>query len=196
MASIAECMITKDKFFHKRKIDIFRLNESISLDRMPLMKPKSIFILALLLVVAVNLAQSFDDLLDLYSKRQKNPFFFSGYIFQGLENIFKDIKYVGYYTDKSLDENPAAAKFAQAQYMLAPTILDLNSTDHEFILFDCSREEIARQKIKEINATALKKNKFGIILARRLTSIPLPNPPHKPRLWRGKGEGSKKDFAP
>lgn len=192
MASIAECMITKDKFFYKRKIGIFRLNETISLDKMPFMKPKSIFILALLLVIAVNLAQSFGDLLDLYSKRRKNPFFFSGYIFQGLEKIFKDIKYVGYYTDQSLDENSAAAKFAQAQYILAPTILDLNSTNHEFILFDCSREEIAREKMQEIDAVPLKKNKFGIILAR----MPPPNPPHKPRLWRGKGEGNKKDFAP
>ena len=134
------------------------------------MKPKPIFILALLVVIAVNLAQSFVDILDLYSKRQTNPFFFSGYIFLGLEKMFKDVKYIGYYTDRSLDEMPAAAKFAQAQYILAPAILDLNATDHEFILFDCSREEIARRKIEDIKAVAVKKNRFGIILARKLIS--------------------------
>ena len=130
------------------------------------MKPKPIFILALLVVIAVNLSQSFVDILGLYSKRQNNPFFFSGYIFLGLEKMLKDVKYVGYYTDRNLDEMPAAAKFAQAQYILAPTILDLNKTDHEFILFDCSQEEIARRKIEDIKAVPLKKNKFGIILAK------------------------------
>lgn len=131
------------------------------------MKPKSIFILALLLMIAVNLVQSFGDILNVYSKRRNNPFFFSGYRFTGLEKTFKNVKYAGYYTDKSLDESPAAANFAQAQYILAPTILDLNATNHEFTLFDCSRQEIARQKIEEIKAVALKKNKFGIILARK-----------------------------
>ena len=132
------------------------------------MKPKSIFIIALLLVITVNLAESLVDLLGLYSKRQNNPFFFSGSIFLGLEKIFKDVKYIGYYTDRNLDESPAAAKFAQAQYILAPAILDFNKTDHEFILFDCSREEIARRKIEEIKAVPVKKNGFGIILARRI----------------------------
>ena len=135
------------------------------------MKPKPIFIAALLLVIAINLAESFFDILDLYSKRRTNPFFFSGYIFLGLEKMFKDVKYVGYYTDRNLDESPAAAKFAQAQYILAPAILDLNKTDHEFILFDCSREEIARRKIEEIKAVPLKKNKFGIILASIATNL-------------------------
>ena len=139
------------------------------------MKPKSVFIFAILLVIAVNLAESFVGILDLYSRRQTYPFFFSGYIFLGLEKIFKDVKYVGYYTDKNLDESPTAAKFAQAQYILVPTILDLNKTDHEFILFDCSREEIAQRKIEEIKAIPFKKNKFGIILTRKLNNAVTPN---------------------
>ena len=118
-------------------------------------------------MIAFNLSTSFIDILDLYAKRQKNPFFFSGHIFLGLEKIFQDVKYAGYYTDKSLDDGPAAARFAQAQYVLAPTILEFNATDHEFILFDCSREEIALQKIEEIKAVAVKRNKLGVILARR-----------------------------
>ena len=139
------------------------------------MKPKPIFILVLVLVITVNLAESFVDILGLYSKRQNNPFFFSGSIFLGLEKMFQDVKYVGYYTDKNLNERPTAAKFAQAQYILAPAILDLNATDHEFILFDCSREEIARRKIEDIKAVPLKKNKFGVILAKKSNNAPTPN---------------------
>lgn len=134
---------------------------------MHFMKPKIIFVLALLFVVMVNLAESFTDILDVYSQRRNNPFFFSGYRFTGLEKTFKNVKYAGYYTDKDLDESPAAANFAQAQYILAPTILDLNAANHEFILFDCSRQEIARQKIEELKYIPLKRNKFGVILARK-----------------------------
>ena len=129
-------------------------------------KSSQFFILVLLFIITFNIAESFKDILDTYSKRQKIPFFFSGHIFLGLEKIFKNKKYVGYYTDKNLDIDQYAQQFAQAQYVLAPTILDLNNTDHEFILFDCSQEEIALQKIKEINAVALKRSKFGVILAR------------------------------
>ena len=134
---------------------------------MNLMKLKFIFILALLLVIAVNLSESFVDILNVYSQRRNNPFFFSGYRFTGLEKTFKNIKYAGYYTDKNLDESSIAANFAQAQYILAPTILDLNAANHELILFDCSSQEIARQKIEEIKAIPLKRNKFGVILARK-----------------------------
>ena len=101
--------------------------------------------------------------------------------------MFKDVKYVGYYTDRNLEESPAAAKFAQAQYILVPAILDLNKTDHEFILFDCSREEIARRKIEEIKALPLKRNKFGIILARKLDNATTPR--HDP------GKDVFKDFT-
>ena len=83
--------------------------------------------------------------------------------------MFNGIKYVGYYTDKSLDVNQNAAEFAQAQYVLAPTILDLNNLNHEYILLDCSAEDIAFEKIKEIHAIPFKK-RLGLILAKRLPS--------------------------
>ena len=56
--------------------------------------------------------------------RQKIPYLFMGNKFLGLESILKDIKYVGYYTDKSMDRDKDALQFAQAQYVLAPIILD------------------------------------------------------------------------
>ena len=127
---------------------------------------RTAFILAVLLVVMSNVLASFKDLRDLHVQRQKIPYFFSGYIFSGLEGIFKKMKYVSYYTDKSMDSAPYAAQFAQAQYVLAPAVLDLNNTGHEFILFDYIDEKKAFKKMKELKAIPLKRNKFGIILAR------------------------------
>ena len=129
-------------------------------------KSRIAFILAVLLIVGSNVLASFKDLRDLHIQRQKIPYFFSGYIFSGLEGIFKKVKYIGYYTDKSMDSAPYAAQFAQAQYVLAPAVLDFNNTGHEFILFDCLDEKNAFKKMKELKAVPLKRNKFGIILAR------------------------------
>ena len=131
------------------------------------MKPKIIWSLALAVIVIVNLTQSLQDIIQEKAKRQKVPFFFAGYKFYCLEKVFKDIKYAGYYTDKNLDEPVDAAQFAQAQYILAPTILDLNNTSHTFIIFDCTNEELALTRIKEIGAVPIKRSPFGLILARK-----------------------------
>ena len=88
--------------------------------------------------------------------------------FIGLEQFTKDFKYMGYYTDIDIKKNePAAKTFAQAQYWLAPTVLDFNNLNHEYIIFVCSNEETALKKIAEINALALTRNNLGMILARR-----------------------------
>lgn len=130
-------------------------------------KPKIIFILAILIIIATDVWNSSQDIWDLHSKREKNPFFFVGYIFSGLDDILKDTKYVGYFTDKSMDNSAYAAQFAQAQYTLAPIILDLNNTQHDFILFDCENLTTAQQKIKELQLLPIRRNQFGIILTRR-----------------------------
>lgn len=100
--------------------------------------------------------------------RQKVPYFFLGNKFLGLNDFFKGIQTIGYYTDKSLNDNQAAAQFAQAQYILTPLVLDLNNLGHEYTLFDCSTPEIALKKIKDSNLIPLKRNSYGIILAKRI----------------------------
>lgn len=99
-------------------------------------------------------------------ERQRLPYIFLGMKFLGLDETLKDMEWVGYYTDKNLDDRIAAMQFAQAQLVLAPRILDLNNTSHEFTIFDCSSPEAAWQKIRELGAQPLKQNQFGVILAR------------------------------
>ncbi len=108
-----------------------------------------------LTIAAVKLAE----------KRKKSPFYFSGFQFLKLQDVFRGVSYVGYYTDKDLSDKQNTAQFSQAQYILAPTILELNNLSHEFILFDCTSEKAAYDKIKEIGAIPLKKSTSGIILA-------------------------------
>ncbi len=86
----------------------------------------------------------------------------------GLTDMLRGVEYVGYFTDKDLTDKTNAAQFSQAQYILAPVILDLNNTQRDFIIFDCTTPDVALEKIKEIDAVPLVKNKFGIILARKL----------------------------
>ncbi len=98
--------------------------------------------------------------------RQRAQYTFLGDRFRGLELLINKAPYLGYMTDKNLDDNISARQFAQAQLVLAPTILDLNNVGHEFIIFDYTTPQAAVQKIKELKLQPLKANRHGIILAR------------------------------
>lgn len=90
-----------------------------------------------------------------------------GRAFTGFEEVLKNSSLAGYYTDKDLRQTRHSREFAEAQYVLAPVILDLNNVDHPYIIFNCLNEETAWRKIKEIGAIPVKKNSLGIILAKR-----------------------------
>ena len=124
-----------------------------------------LFLIFVLVILTINSTELWVDVTSIEQRKQYIPFYFQGFKFSGLDDILKNVEYVGYYTDKDLTLNQHLAQFSQAQYIVAPVILDLNNTQHEFILFDCTSEEKAFAKIKEIGAVALRKNKFGIILA-------------------------------
>ena len=129
--------------------------------------PFFIFVSLAALIIIFNSFDLWTETLKIRTQRKQIPFYFSGFKFLGLEGIFRNVAYVGYYTDKDFSDKQNAAQFAEAQYILAPTILDLNNADHEFILFDCTTDAIALKMIKEIGAIPLKKNSYGIILAKR-----------------------------
>jgi len=90
-----------------------------------------------------------------------------GYKFYGLREFIEDVEYIGFYTDRSMDDNETAKLLSQAQYIVAPSILIFNNTDFEYILLVCADEKNAWIKMKEIKATPIRRNKYGIILAQR-----------------------------
>ena len=85
--------------------------------------------------------------------------------FKGLEIILGSQRKVGYYSDKNMDNPLAIAQYEQAQYQLAPTVLDLNNTQYPFVILDCTTPEAAINKIKELGLQPIKVNNQGIVLA-------------------------------
>ena len=132
------------------------------------LKPQPLLLTLTCFLIAVNTIDFTKQILLQKKVRGLMPFYFSGGLkFSGLEETLRGVAVAGYYTDKNLKEKSVAAQFSQAQYILAPTILDLNNTSHEFIFFDCANETESMKKIKEIGAVAVKRNNFGIILAKK-----------------------------
>lgn len=140
---------------------------------------QTFFIFFALYLVVLNTFSLYKEIRVLGQIRQRVPFIFMGNKFLGLEGILKNAERIGYYTDKDLDVNQPALQFAQAQYVLAPIILELNNPNHLFILFDCTTEETAMKKIQEAGLKPIKKNQFGIILAGNPAKV---QPKSKPRM--------------
>lgn len=125
---------------------------------------KLFFLACLILTAAYNLLTSYSQAFVQLQDHTSIPLHSLGYQFMGLENIFKDVPTVGYYTDKDLSNTLAIAQFEQAQYMLAPTVLDLNHTQYHWVIFDCTTPQAAMGTIQRLGLLPLKMN-HGIILA-------------------------------
>ena len=85
--------------------------------------------------------------------------------FTGLTQAFAHIERAGYYSDKNMDFPLAIAQFEQAQYVLAPTVLELNNTSLPVVIFDCATAKAALDKIKELKLIPVSANTSGIVLA-------------------------------
>ncbi len=129
---------------------------------------KFLFSLILAVFIVFNSFHLSLGIKKLHLERQRAPFQFYGFKFSGLPQFLKGVVSLGYYTDKDMADKNHAAQYAQAQYALAPLILDLNYGEHDFILFDCSDEKTAMKKIKSLGLIPLKRNQFGILLAKRI----------------------------
>ncbi len=111
-----------------------------------------------------NLYQAYAQAIAQLQDHTSIPLHSLGYQFMGLENVFKHVHTVGYFTDKDLNNPLAVAQFEQAQYMLVPTVLDLNHTQYRWVIFDCTSPQVAMEAIQHLGLTPMKAN-HGIILA-------------------------------
>lgn len=131
--------------------------------------PKILFLICLTAITVFNLVVFSQEHRRILSYKKVIPFQNIIYKFAQLKKSLKGVEYVGYHTGTNLDDPKEAKLFAHAQYALAPTILDLNNTDHEYILFIYKNEQEALNKIQELNAMPLLANpKHNMILARRM----------------------------
>lgn len=127
-------------------------------------KLKITFFIFLILAALLNLFQAYANAIGQLQDRTSIPLHSLGYQFMGLENVFKGVRTVGYFTDKDLSNPLAIAQFEQAQYMLVPTVLDLNHTQYRWVIFDCTSPQVAIEAMKRLGFIPLKMN-HGIILA-------------------------------
>jgi hypothetical protein len=125
---------------------------------------KWVLFIALILTAAFDLLEAYGQAIHQLGDRTTIPLHSLGFQFIGLENVFKDVRTIGYYTDKDLDNPLSVAQYEQAQYMLAPTVLDLNHTPWHWAIFDCTSPQAAMEAVKRLGFTPLKANR-GIILA-------------------------------
>lgn len=134
---------------------------------LPARRRQLLLVIALLGVTVLNLVDLYKENGTIRKLRKVMPRQMVGREFAGLAQFTQGMRTIGYITDEDITKNDAAHKlFAHAQYMLAPSILDLNNLDHEFILFVYSDEQKALEKINALNLQPLKRNPFGMILAR------------------------------
>lgn len=126
----------------------------------------TLFLILGILVLGINSFNIIRYTARIRKLRRHAPYPFMGSHFTGLSEALKNPPFIGYYTDQSLDDIGAATRFAQIQLAVAPTILDLGNTGHEYILFVCSTPQTALNKIKDIGAIPVLKSPSGAILAK------------------------------
>ena len=125
---------------------------------------KQIFVWVLVLICVVNAGQFVLQAME-RAGQQQMAFHQLGDQFRGLEQFVGHQRRIGYFSDKNMDQPMAMAQFEQAQFWLAPIVLDLNNTQYPFVIFDCTSPQAALTKIKELGLNPIKANKNGVILA-------------------------------
>jgi len=135
--------------------------------QIPKLLPQLFFALCFLIMIGFNIPGIKQELHRIFMYKKVISHQKIGYKFDGLEQFTKGVEYMGYYTDKDFSQDEPVKEFAQAQYMLTPTVLEHNNLSHEYILFVCKHEVNAWKKMQEIGASPLRRNKFGMILAKK-----------------------------
>ena len=142
------------------------LNENVN-KLLPNTWTQKLLLIALGIIVLLNLIVLRVEEYRIVTLKKFLPHQLIGAKFAGLEEFTKNIDEIGYYTDMDAKDEEQQKLFSHAQYMLAPTIVDFNNLDHEYILFVCKNQFNALRKMKEIHAQAFKQNSLGMILAKR-----------------------------
>jgi len=127
---------------------------------------KTVLIITALIIV-LGSVQTTWELVKVTGLRQQHPFVFGGDAFTGVKDIIQGEKYVSYITDKNLNIDKNIAEFSQAQFSLAPVILDLNNPNHRFLLINCESKPHAQAVLKYYKAQPLRQSNLGVILAAR-----------------------------
>ena len=132
-------------------------------------KKRIIFITVTLLVLCANFVSFLKTCQLALEKNQSTKYLKyiePGYEFSDLKEMLSQAKSVGFLTNKDMSPERNDGQFLAAQYMLAPIILDLNSSNHDFVILDYTGPKAAFEKMREIKAVPIFTNPFNKILAK------------------------------
>jgi hypothetical protein len=126
-----------------------------------------ILIIALsVLFIMVNLVFGFFGVMAQIT-RQENEQIEPGTQYVDFKKELQGVPMAGFLTDGNETIEGNDGQFMLAQYILAPTVLDLDNPNHRYSIIDCSTPEKALGILKVINAKPVHVNAFGKILAER-----------------------------
>jgi len=126
-----------------------------------------IFIICLaLLFVLVNLVSGFFGVMA-QIRREKALLVEPGIQYSEFKEMLKGVRIAGFLTDGNEKPDNNDGQLMLAQYMLAPTILDLDNSNHRYNILSCSTPQAAVGILKIINAKPLGVNIYGKIIAEK-----------------------------
>ena len=121
----------------------------------------------LLLVISALIYNSFISISGIVMQIKRGNFRSSepGLQYSDFKESLSGVKEAGFVTNKDLSSEKNDGEFLMAQYILAPTVLDLNASRHKYNILDCTSEKHILFALKNLNARPIKINKYGKILA-------------------------------
>lgn len=122
----------------------------------------------IILACAWGLFCSLRELSILEAKRKVQPYTFGGDIFAGVKGATGSEQYIGYMTDRDIKDDKVSARLTQAQFTLAPLILDFNNPDHRLLILDFQDPKNLAGIGQKFTLRLLKRGPQGIALAERL----------------------------
>ena len=128
---------------------------------------KNILLLLAVALIAVNL---FYTGLFIRNKRHAifNLYFEPGYQFLMMKDYLKNVETIGYLTNNDVSRENNDGAFLQAQYFLAPTLLQLQAENHEFLIIDSHNVPYIVATIRRLSAPRIANNEYGQALLRKI----------------------------
>ncbi len=134
----------------------------------PVPWPTRIMLATVVLASTIGGVNVIRELSTMMALRAQRPYAFSGETFAPIKPAITDERAVGFITDRDIEKDPAASlRLTQAQFTLAPTILDLNNPGHRFLILDFTDRKNAMAATLQLKAKPLKISPDGIIFAER-----------------------------
>ena len=130
--------------------------------------PQGLFVTGLFVTLFLNTIGLYNEAQRIKNLKKHVKHQMIGQKFRGLEEVLKNEKFIGYYTDRPETDDEHEKLIAQVQYVLAPTIVDINNFKHDYILFVCSNDYLALQKMREIGAEPMLFKEPGMILGKKI----------------------------